>query len=351
MRVIGQSAIISFIRAGFIAVLILLPSGCGKRFELHESKEKSKQLLEKFRSIIPESEKPRLVIDKSQDSPRLSFIEGPSWLNGRLYFTNLSQKGGGVNGIFTLEPDGTLRVLKKDVLTVGTTPLPNGNLAVCFFEKMGDLQAGKIVEMSLEGEFLRTIVEEYNGVSLVGPNDLITDRKGGLYFTDPWGGRKGNRQPGTAVYYLNPAGKLTMLTEWNEHRFPNGCVLSPDDTRFFLNDDTQTVWIYDISRDGTLSNKRSFAELIPHKDRRGDTKAKSWSDGMTIDRKGNLYVIAEVGLHVFDKSGELLGIIQLPQLPSHCVFGGEDMSTLYITCRSRIYSIKTNVKGFQYPIE
>ena len=30
-------------------------------------------------------------------------------------------------------------------------------------------------------------------------------------------------------------------------------------------------------------------------------------------------------------------------------FGGDDMQTLYITCYEKIYSIRTNVKGFKYP--
>ena len=38
-----------------------------------------------------------------------------------------------------------------------------------------------------------------------GPNDLIFDRQGGLYFTDPWGTSMANLRG--AVYYVSPGGK------------------------------------------------------------------------------------------------------------------------------------------------
>ena len=44
-----------------------------------------------------------------------------------------------------------------------------------------------------------------------GPNDLIFDRQGDLYFTDPWGTNMANLRG--AVYYVSPEGKISRLID------------------------------------------------------------------------------------------------------------------------------------------
>ena len=70
---------------------------------------------------------------------------------------------------------------------------------------------------------------------------------------------------------------------------------------------------------------------------------------MTVDTLGNVYVATPMGIQIFEKNGEGIGIIEFPKSPSNCIFGGEDMQTLYATCRDMIYSIQTKVKGLEYP--
>lgn len=335
-------------------VLTAVITGCGSPYVVRETEETRQKRLEKFQTIISPDAQPVLVYDGARGEPRLGMTEGPSWLGGKLYFTNMNfrRKNYEGSGMCVLYPDdGSCKLIKENVFAVGTTPLANGNLAVCYIKVVDEKPEGSVVEMTPESEVVRTIADSADGIPFGLPNDLITDNKGGIYFTDPWGGKRGKNQHGTAVYYANPNGKVTRLTEWNEHRFPNGCVLSADGSRFFLNDDTETVWVFDVNADGTFSNKRSFAKLILHKHQRRNNPQKSLSDGMTIDSAGNLYVTSEIGIQVFDKTGKFLGVIHFPKIPSHCVFGGDDLSVLYATCRDRIYSIQTKMKGYQYPIK
>ena len=111
------------------------------------------------------------------------------------------------------------------------------------------------------------------------------------------------------------------------------------------------VIAYDVNDDGTLSNKRNFAQLFVPPGIREKEDITTGADGMTIDVHGNIYVATLMGLQIFDKHGEFIGIVHLPIRPVSCVFGGDDMQTIYCTCATRIYSIRTNVKGLQYPLE
>lgn len=299
-------------------------------------------------SIIIPGTKPQLLHDGKVQKPNLTFTEGPSWMNGRLYFSNYYifwKKWKSVNegGPMVMEPDGTFRILNPDTQTCGTIPFGNGNLAVC------DLMEACIIEMTPEGKKLRVLADTFEGKHLDGPNDIVCDAKGGLYFTEPRSSAKRTKNlPGTAVFYRNPQGKLLRVTGWNDYEFPNGCILSPDGKRFYLNCSVSWfVWVYDVRKDGTLENRRKFAELVPPKgERRG---GRSNADGMTVDTRENIYVATPAGIQVFNSSGILLGIVEFPKSPSNCIFGGADMKTLFATCRDCIYSIRTNVTGLAYP--
>lgn len=303
---------------------------------------------EGIEAVITPGTQPELLHDGKTQKPRLTFTEGPSWMNGRLYFSNYYmfwKPFGSVaeGGLMVMEPDGSFRILNTDMQTCGTVPLGNGNLAAC------DLIAARIVEISPQGEMVRVLADTYDGTPLDGPNDLVIDAKGGIYFTEPRSsGKKEKSLPGTAVFYRNPHGKLIRVTDWNEYEFPNGCALSPDGKRFHLICSVSPyVWAYDVREDGTLANRRKFAELSPTRD---EKKGRlSHADGMTVDTRGRIYVATPAGIQVFDSSGTSVGIIAFPVSPSNCVFGGADMMTLFATCRDRIYSIRTNVAGIAYP--
>lgn len=67
---------------------------------------------------------------------------------------------------------------------------------------------------------------------------------------------------------------------------------------------------------------------------------------MAVDDAGNLYVAAQGGVQVFDKTGATkIGTITVGEQPANCTFGGGDRKTLYITARTGLYSIKLNVPG------
>ena len=76
-------------------------------------------------------------------------------------------------------------------------------------------------------------------------------------------------------------------------------------------------------------------------------------DGMTVDTEGNLYVCVragqtntQAGIQVFSPGGILWGTIDVPEaVVTNCEFGGHDLTTLYITGETTLYSIKLRVRG------
>ena len=68
---------------------------------------------------------------------------------------------------------------------------------------------------------------------------------------------------------------------------------------------------------------------------------------MCLDTEGNIYTTAAGGIHIFDKTGKKIGLIEVPEKPANVCFGGKDFDTLYITARKSLYSVKTKKKGAQ----
>ena len=313
-----------------------------------------------FHAVIPKDAGVELVADGSKAEPRFTFTEGPSWLGGKLYFSSMGfdQSWNGdvkKSAVFEMNPDGTLRAVTAGrMLTNGTKPLANGNLAVC------DMFGHRIVEMTTRGVIVRTIAGRYNGKPLDGPNDLVYDARGGLYFSDPqFTADKVKNQPGKCVYYLSPKGKLTRVIEPGTYGMPNGVVLSPGGKTLFVNntfadkshptDKDNFIWAYDVREDGTLANERKFADLRLTPEVLDAGEKSTSADGMTIDELGNLYVCTYAGLQIFNGHGEFVGIVNFPVFPVNCCFGGPDRATLYVVGYDKVYKIRTSMKGLEYP--
>lgn len=322
--------------------------------------EKEKARLEAYHAIIPESSKLELLVDGTNTKPGLIFSEGPKWMNGKVYFSNMGfDQGWGAHpdksSIVELKPDGSYRNISAGKMqSNGLYPYKNGNLLVC------DMIGHKVVEMTTAGKVVRVVADKYDGKSIDGPNDIITDAKGGIYFTDPQFTMEAVKfQPGRAVYYVSTDGKVTRITEPNEFAMPNGILLSPDGKTLFINncyDDESwypvkstkknTIWAYDVKEDGTITNGRQFAKLFLV-DNVLDRKGKSSSaDGMAIDKMGNVYVGTYYGVQIFDSKGEFAGMINLPHFPVSLCFGDDDMKTLYIVSYQWVYKIRSNMEGY-----
>ena len=152
--------------------------------------KKPKEKEEGINRIIEPGIQPVIFVDGTTNELYLNRTEGPAWVNSKLYFSSYANRPPNKDGVLAAKLDGTHQFYDIGVRTNGITPLHNGNLAVCFCRTPSHGLSFKsgILEMTPDGELIGTIVENYNGLPLGYPNDLITDSKQGIYFTDPHGG-------------------------------------------------------------------------------------------------------------------------------------------------------------------
>ncbi|MFC1692086.1 SMP-30/gluconolactonase/LRE family protein [Candidatus Latescibacterota bacterium] len=321
--------------------------------------EKMQARRKALNAIIPEGEKPKLLAEG------FNFTEGPVWLAGKLYFSSMFfdipagtwQSDPKKSDLIAMKSDGTWDyIFKGRMQTNGLMAKGNGNFVAC------DMAGHRIIEVSPSGRIVKTLASRMSdGTRLDGPNDIVINAKGGIYFTDPQFIFDEPQQPGKTVNYIKPNGEVIRIIEPGEFGMANGILLSPDGKTFYVNntyhDDNRPSdvenWViaYDVNDDGTLSNKRKFARLfLPPSEYELGTRS-SCADGMTIDELGNIYVGTNVGLQIFNNKGEYIGNIHTPTFPVSACFGGENFDTIYMTCWDKIYSIKTKVKGLEYPLK
>src|ERR1700751_3334011 len=128
------------------------------------------------------------------------------------------------------------------------------------------------------------LADKFEGKPFVRPNDLIADKKGGVYFADP--ANVPNPPSPPAVYYISPdGGKVFKVADGIE--FPNGVSLSPDEKILYVNN-TQGEYVlaFDIQKDGTLRNRRNFAKYEDLTITAG--KVNGGGDGFTSDTRGRV---------------------------------------------------------------
>jgi gluconolactonase len=166
-----------------------------------------------------------------------------------------------------------------------------------------------------------------------GPD--LQEIPGGLYFTDPhykrpyW--KRGAKEMEECVYFLGPDYK-TLTRVIDDLKQPNGIIGTPDGETLYVADiGAGKTYRYRILGNGTLTEKQLFCEL--------------GSDGMTIDREGNVYLTGK-GVSVYDPAGKKIEQIDVPEpWTANVCFGGVDRQTLFITASKGFYGLRMAVRG------
>jgi gluconolactonase len=275
----------------------------------------------------------KLVDEKAQlarVATDFGFTEGPVWDESGFLYVSDEEK----NKIYRVYLDGR----KEELISLGD---PDGNtydrnhrLIDC----ASVLRA--IIHVTPDGKYT-VLADRFEGKKLNSPNDVVTGPDGAIYFTDPTLDLvKGEKQeiPYQGVYRLDEKGNLRLLIK--DLPQPNGLAFSPDGKRFYVDDDEQrNIHVYDVGRDGTLSNGRVFGEEPGGKD-------DGVPDGIKVDEKGNLFVTGPKGIWVWDPQGHHLGTIVVPEQPANLTWGDKDYRTLYITATSSVYRLQMKTRGF-----
>jgi gluconolactonase len=258
-----------------------------------------------------------------------SFTEGPAYDGNHLYFTDIPN-----DRIMRTDLKGNLETF------MDACGHCNGLMFDGSSKLIGCRMDGELVAFDVRSKSVKSLASKYQDVRFNACNDLVIDRTGGIYFTDPryrapdpW------PQGKEAFYYRAKNGDITRLGD--DLAAPNGISLSPDESTLYVVPSMQKqVHAYTVKSPGVIDGKRVLYEIKQPQD-----KENSGGDGMAMDVQGNLYITTDLGVQVVSPAGKLLGVIAFPEQPANCSFGGKEMKTLYATCRTGLYSVELPIAG------
>ncbi len=279
------------------------------------------------------------------------WAEGPVWLpaQNKLLFSDIPR-----NCIFQWsETDGLSLYMdsagfpgppRSDGLMIGSNGLmldADGNLILC---QHGDR---RIVKMDAPLDHPRpkfiTLVDRYKGKRLNSPNDLVYNRNGDMYFTDPpyglpdEGAGPEKELSFQGVFKLSATGELTVIDDKLSR--PNGIGLSPDEKTLYISNSNidNPIWkAYELNEDGLPVSSRVFFDASKYVKERPN---EGGLDGLVVDKNGNIFGAGPGGVYVITPSGKLAGIINTERQTSNCTLN-EDGSVLYITTDTHLMRVK-----------
>lgn len=234
----------------------------------------------------------------------------------------IAEPGGGPNGL-AIGPDGALWVCN------------NGGFI--YHERNGllipghcppDYSGGRIERVDLSTGKVEVVADKCDGNPLKGPNDLVFDKAGNLYFTDL--GKSYSRHRDTGGLYFMAAGSDTVQEFDYNHISPNGIGLSPDETTVYFADTmTARVWAYDLESPGKPKQAGPFSTgrvVAGMPDLR-------YFDSLAITAAGNVCTatILQGGITTVKPDGSHSHIAFPDPFVTNIAFGGEGMRDAYVT--------------------
>jgi len=203
---------------------------------------------------------------------------------------------------------------------------------------------------------ITVLADRYQGKRLNSPNDIVCQRNGAVWFTDPpfgilgwWEGEPATPELPHGVYRIAPEdGTLTMALD--DLQGSNGLAFSPDERILYVVESRATphrkIWAYDVAG-ATLTNKRLYV----------DAGGPGAYDGIAVDTQGNVWcgfgtsgapgadAAALDGVRVYDRDGRPLAQVHLPERCANLCFGGPKRNRLFMAASHSLYALHVNVRG------
>jgi sugar lactone lactonase YvrE len=245
---------------------------------------------------------PRLLIDD------LVFPEAPRWHDGRLWVSDQHARE-----IFAVDLEGR----RETILGVPGQPsglgwLPDGRLLVVSMvdRRLLRVEAGAPV-----------VQADLSKLAPFHCNDMVVDSKGGAYvgnFGFDLDGGEAARP--TGLILVTPEGQARVVAD--DLLFPNGTVITPDGKTLIVGETFGArLTAFDISPDGSLSNRRVWAYLgVP-------------PDGICLDAEGCIWVAVPLNpgrIVRVAEGGEVKERIDLDRGGYACMLGGPDGRSLFL---------------------
>ncbi len=170
------------------------------------------------------------------------------------------------------------------------------------------------------------LASSFGGKQFNGPNDLVVDSQGGVFFTDPNFENFSNRQPQDAVCYITPGGTVNQVLPFGTQK-PNGVIISPDQSTLYVGLwGSNVIDEYSLNTPGNPTNERQFVTATE-------------PDGLTVDPWGDLIAAREGGVSCWSPNGTKLFDVSIPEANFDATNVELVGDSLYVTAGISLYRI------------
>ena len=243
---------------------------------------------------------PRVVMDG------LGILESPRWHDGRLWFSHW-----GAEEVLAVDLDGNCEVVAPGRPGLGwaTNWLPDGRLLVT---------GETLLRREPDGSFV--VHADISEVCTRGCSEIVVDGHGNIYVNSIEFDFLGGGEPsGGVIALITPDGAVRRVA--GDLAFPNGMVVTPDNGTLIVGESfAARLTAFDIADDGSLTNRRTWAENIG-------------PDGITMDAEGAIWAssapMAKDCARILE-GGEITHRIELERDCFACMLGGSDRRTLFM---------------------
>ena len=271
------------------------------------------------------------TFEATQLSTGHQLLECPRWHGGSLWLSDFFSKE-----VMTFDVSGNRTVVTRvEGMPAGLGFLPDGTPLVVSQDE------NRIYRILPDGGL--ELHADYSHLATGDGNDMLVDARGNAYVGN-FGFRPGLEEPRTAVVALvTPDGSVRVAA--SDLWFPNGTVLMPDGKSLLIAESFgHRITAFDIGTDGVLVNRRVWAQLP-------DTHAP---DGIALDTDGGCWFgnpmsDTHSGFFRVEEGGEITDEVPTPGTWAiACAFGGNDLSTFFMTCANTTLEDHAQHKSSSY---
>jgi sugar lactone lactonase YvrE len=252
----------------------------------------------------------------------LAFPESPRWHAGQLF---VSEKRAG--RVLAVALDGT-------VSTVAEVEGEPGGLG---WTPAGDMLVVAMARRSvvrIEADGAQRVAADLTEITTCKCNDMIVDTNGNAYVGDFGYDLLHGAPPAPGVLALaRPDGSSAVVA--TDIHFPNGCVITAGRELIVAESAANRLTAFRIDDDGSLTDRRVFAELGGHV-----------PDGICLDAEGAVWIadpLHNAVVRVAD-GGAVLERRSTSQGAFACELGGEDGCTLFVCTYDAVASASPEPK-------
>ena len=238
----------------------------------------------------------------------LAFPESPRWHDDRLWFSDW-----GAHEVIAVELDRRSEVIVR----VRSFPmcidwLPDGRLLIV------SASEGLLLRRERDGSLVAHA--DLSSLADFKWNDIVVDGRGNSYVNNTGFDFPGGEFAPGILALVTPEGFARQVAD--EVAFPNGMVVTPDNSTLIVAESYgNKLTAFDIAADGSLSNRRLWADL------RGGVP-----DGICLDAENAIWYgdVPNKRCVRVREGGEVLQTIHLDRGCFACALGGADRRTLFL---------------------